>query len=49
MKMQEELAKVVDFKYLAQLHKVMERVWKKSEEESTGRVEWVEKNVRSDL
>ena len=38
-----EVAKVEDFKYLGW------RVLKRSEEESTGRMEWVENNVRSDL
>ena len=49
MKMQgEEVAKVDNFKYLGS---TVQRngVRKRSEEESTGRMEWVEKNVRSDL
>ena len=45
VKMQgEEVAKVEDFKYLGSTV-----LRKRSEEESTGRMEWVEKNVRSDL
>ena len=47
VKMQgEEVTKVDDFKYLGS---TVQRVRKRSEEESTGRMEWVEKNVRSDL
>ena len=48
VKMQEGVAKVDDFKYLGSTVQ-SNGVRKRSEEECTGRMEWVEKNVRSDL
>ena len=46
VKMQgEEVAKVEDFKYLGSTVQSNGR----SEEESTGRMEWLENNIRSDM
>ena len=50
VKMQgEEVAKVEDFKYLGSTVQSNGECGRACEEESTGRMEWVEKNVRSDL
>ena len=50
VKMQgEEMANVEDFKYLQGLKCTKQWRVRKRSEESTGRMEWVEKNVRSDL
>ena len=39
------VTKVQEFRYMGST----KEVWKRGEEESTGRMEWIEKSVRSDV